>query len=140
MTKINFEEFVLLFPSVYEFNKNCKIKHYGGEWEYPGPHYLQEKLKKPGLLYCKVQELGGVSGGSCWDHSDPQPYHCNDEFEFNVDFLFENGIDILFSKYLKVKKLYQNVEYSENEYYGNYTDYRIHYVYLEDLYEEIFGE
>lgn len=85
-----------------------------------------------------VHETGGVSGGSCWDSSDPQEYINNEEMPEFVAF------DAVLTKlvpnlpYLHYKvicsQFVKELDYVDNEYYGNHTDYEIKYVSLCDLY------
>lgn len=85
-----------------------------------------------------VHETGGVRGGSCWDSSDPHEYINNEEMPEFVAF------DAVLTKlvpnlpYLHYKvicsQFVKELDYVDNEYYGNHTDYEIKYVSLCDLY------
>lgn len=72
---------------------------------------------------------GGVSGGSCWDTSDPQPFS-NDYTPkrfITLDKLLENicpTISFLVFKDLELSLVEEDSDY-ENEYYGNCTDYTV---------------
>lgn len=67
---------------------------------------------------------GGVSGGSCWDDSNPTSYHSDEEepdFEEldKVLEIFASGIS--FIQYKKLMKLTSTQDHTEYEYYGNCT-------------------
>lgn len=92
------------------------------------------------LFLFESYESGGVSGGSCWDDSDPQPY--------STDYSFENEsqLDILLNSqfptisYLQYKQLLALEEidyYDVNEYYGNYTTYCYKKISLRRLYDKL---
>ena len=83
-------------------------------------------------------ETGGVSGGSCWDSSDPQPYY-NDKKRPNWDALDEVlkllCPEITYLKYKGIKNLITSTDETDWEYYGNRTNYDIWYLPLETLYK-----
>ena len=73
---------------------------------------------------------GGISGGSCWDSSNPQPY-TSDEVEPKDTAILEiikelypniSGLKIL--ELLNVENLYEYGGYTSYEYYGNRDEYR----------------
>ena len=78
---------------------------------------------------------GGVSGGSCWDNSNPQPYTEDTIPSFDVldIFLKEVYPTISYLDYKKIASLIHTNEESDYEYYGNCTDYKIEYIILSDL-------
>jgi len=86
-------------------------------------------------------DMGGVSGGSCWDDGEGRDPHYavggDPEIELgNLDTVLEAFCpDINFLKYKMLVKEVQEVDtYCENEYYGNYTNYGIKTVSLKKLY------
>jgi hypothetical protein len=83
-------------------------------------------------------ETGGYSGGSCWDDSDPQPYHNSDPMpQFTAFYqILERVVPNLTFLQAKVMEpiVIKETSDSESEYYGNSTDYAIKYVNLTDLY------
>ena len=85
-----------------------------------------------------VHETGGVSGGSCWDDSDPQRYYKDDDIpEFLAfDEVVTKVVPNLPYLHYKVicSEFVKEIEYIDEEYYGNCTDYVIKYVSLCDLY------
>lgn len=91
------------------------------------------------LVICYMWETGGVSGGSCWESSNPQPYISNKkEPEWNVlDKIFEKFRPNI--SYLEYKKLVSSLEkktdYTEHEYYGNKSHYDVKYIVLDELYQ-----
>lgn len=85
-------------------------------------------------------ETGGVSGGSCWESSNPQPYSCSDpepEFELLdklIEYFFPN---IGFIQYKRAcQELIEHDEKTDYEWYGNHTDYAIKKVNLKKLHEK----
>lgn len=79
---------------------------------------------------------GGVSGGSCWDSSDPQPYDGEGEPDFKV-------LDVVLAKlapnithlhYKEIERAVISTETTDYHYYGNYDDYEIKFISLPVLY------
>ena len=107
--------------------------------------------KKNGGIKVKCN-TGGVSGGSCWDESETQPY------ETGYDITFEDFKEFLGhilrmiywyasddDHYHNVNKILSKLEsdrngyvkentYTNYEYYGNYDEYKVIYITLWDLY------
>lgn len=78
---------------------------------------------------------GGVSGGSCWDDSNPQPWE-NDEtpgFEVLELLLKEICPQITYLQFKELEKLIQSNEDTEWEYYGNRTDFMVKYISVNDI-------
>jgi hypothetical protein len=79
---------------------------------------------------------GGVSGGSCWDSSNPQPYEGEDEPDFIV---LEKALQkivptLSFLHFKEIERAIVSTEDSEYNYYGNHDDYEIKYLPLPVLY------
>lgn len=95
----------------------------------------------------KKEEIGGVSGGSCWDDSAPRPYSRTPDVE-NLNFDKEilsilevlpeaNSLNFISGAKL-VRRINDKVKKDEKtdyEYYGNRTDYIILTLKLYDIYE-----
>jgi hypothetical protein len=84
-------------------------------------------------------EIGGVEGGSCWDDSDPQPYtRSGTEPDFEA---LEKVVKVVtpLMTFFDYKALYRAVVefdyYTEHEYYGNQTDYKVKFFKLGKLHE-----
>lgn len=81
-------------------------------------------------------ETGGVSGGSCWEDSNPQPYYTNNpepDFSDLDDILKEVCPNISFFQY---KELCKNIIYGSEidyEYYGNHTEYSKKSISVDDI-------
>ena len=83
-------------------------------------------------------ETGGMSGGNCWDDSNPQSYTASEvEPEFVV-------LDVILEKvcpamtYLQYKALEREIDtdsYTEHEYYGNNTNYGRRRLSVNDLWK-----
>ena len=102
------------------------------------------KLKLGGIEYQSDTEkisvewrVGGMRGGSCWgDH--PYPIDADDEPEFNVlDQILElicPNISFLQYKNISSQAIVRG-EYRDNDYYGNYTDYKTKTIILKNLFD-----
>ena len=90
------------------------------------------------FIYLK-HETGGVSGGSCWDESNPQPYHNSEpmpEFDALYSILEKINPQMPFLQVRKIlNTLVKSCYYVDREYYGNSTTYLIKYVNLKDLHK-----
>jgi len=86
-------------------------------------------------------ETGGVSGGSCWDSSNPTRYYSTpsiaDVNNALVDIVsyFDETIPML--AFMKIQRLIRSSSYTKYEYYGNNTEYASRYILVEDLYREL---
>lgn len=85
----------------------------------------------------ELVEIGGVSGGSCWDESNAEPYCIyNDEWFPALDVLIsEICPSIYHADYKQIVNMVNVQEATEHEYYGNCTDYKIYSLDLDKLYE-----
>lgn len=84
---------------------------------------------------------GGVGGGSCWDEGDGNNHYSIEgdskpEFE-DLDLILEKVMsNITFLQYKKLCKfLIKEKSWSEDEYYGNSTNYIINYIFIDELYD-----
>lgn len=139
MFKGTFEQFVELCKEIYLNSEGMEgdfeesYVHHSGGWRRTRP----EKINKPRLFV--EWSTGGVSGGSCWESSDPQPYTSHDKpKELQIlDVILERICPTI--SFLQYKALYkQLVKYdvrTENEYYGNSTDYANLQVDLKELFD-----
>jgi hypothetical protein len=101
--------------------------------------FIKGDYKKPRTDFiCQYWEVGGVSGGSCWETSDPQPYHTNEDRPktFNeLDAILELIYpQIGFLQYKHIESMVVYDEATEYEYYGNRTDYEYRWLDLKLLY------
>lgn len=86
---------------------------------------------------------GGIGGGSCLDEGDEDPHYslnADAPLEFNrFDELLEKLIpDLSFFKYKKLKNVCVELKSdSDDEYYGNSTDYAYWECDLNKLYKEL---
>ena len=81
-------------------------------------------------------KTGGVSGGSCWDNSNPQRYEQEGgEPNFKVLDLVLNELlpTISYLQYKEISKLIHTNHETEYEYYGNSTDFEVKYIILSEL-------
>lgn len=104
------------------------------------PYGIPTHIKEP-VIYCRY-ESGGVSGGSCWDSSNPQPYTRDapkDKMKVLDLVLKELKPDITFLQFREIEKLIHTNSETEYEYYGNSTEFEIEYIILSELYSFIDG-
>lgn len=87
---------------------------------------------------------GGVSGGSCWGDSSPRR-HTDDEPEPDLvafDVILERiKPDLTYLQYRRLERgLIKSVGWTEDEYYGNSTDYTVKSIRLRDLFDRFVAE
>lgn len=108
---------------------------YPNDWE---PTYSWGTYDEKKNVIQAEWETGGVSGGSCWDSSNPREYTSdNDPEELTLlDCILESiKPDITFLEYRQLEKaVIKSTSRTECEYYGNRTDYKSLTVEIEDLY------
>lgn len=98
------------------------------------PWGIPNHIKEP-VIYMRW-ETGGVSGGSCWESSNPQSYTSNKgkpKFECVDLVLKELFPNISFLQFREIEKLIQSSQKTEWEYYGNSTDFEIEFIVLSEL-------
>ena len=108
-----------------------------GEYEqgiFREPQNIPSNIKEP-VVYMRWR-IGGYSGGSCWDDSDPQYYPSRGE---KPDFVaLEKTLEVLcpnltFKVYKEAAALVNTNTKTEWEYYGNSDDYEVSYVLVSEL-------
>lgn len=142
MNKLTFEEFVKKCELILEkFSGNGQLEYAHYEDELYGYSRRKTKAKKiEEIRLTHKYEVGGVSGGSCWDSSNPQPYfvsHPDDEFEIFDYLLSEINPRIAFLEYQKLQKQIKETEITDREYYGNCTEYILLSIPLQVIYDSI---
>ena len=110
------------------------------EWEtneqgvFKEPYGIPDNIKEH-VIYMRWR-TGGVSGGSCWDTSNAQPYteeNGKPKFEVLDLVLKELMPTLMYSQYVDIEKLIKSSYKTDYEYYGNCTDYEMQYIVLSDL-------
>ena len=129
--QLTFEEFLEKAKSIrgVYVNPNYKARYEG----------YRKKVVREGRPAVSVKWCtGGISGGSCWSTDEDHHYATTGEEEpdFND---FENLIlhfypNITFVEFRNIRGLIKQNDWTEDEYYGNSTNYSERYVYLEDVY------
>lgn len=98
------------------------------------PWGIPDNIKEP-VIYMRW-ETGGVSGGSCWDSSNLQPY-VREEGEPKFDVLDltlkELCPQITYLQFREIENLIKSNKKTEWEYYGNRTDFSVKFIVLSDL-------
>lgn len=98
------------------------------------PNGIPVHIKTP-VIYMRWR-TGGVSGGSCWESSNPQHYTCSGDkpkFEVLDLVLKEIAPNISYLQFREIEKLIHTNSETEYEYYGNCTEFDIEYIILSDL-------
>jgi hypothetical protein len=100
------------------------------------------KGKDPYFSHCSkitaTWETGGVSGGSCWDDSDPVEYSTSElepDFHHLDEILSKVASNVTFLEYKTLMKLVKYGTYIENEYYGNCTYYATKTITIDDIWD-----
>lgn len=128
----------LTSEQIEKINKECP--NFYGENEqgiFNEPNGIPDDMK--GLVVYQRYETGGVSGGSCWDDSNPEAYSVSEVPEFKVLDLVLRELSPNIS-YLDYKKIESEIKSNENyeyEYYGNCTDFIIKFIPLDKVIELI---
>jgi len=104
---------------------------------YLQPYKIPNIIK--GLVLYQRYLIGECSGGNCWDDTEPTYQSVDEVPEFTIldDVLEIICPNINFLQYNKLKRLICSEEYNDYQYYGNYDNYKIRYIVLDDLYREI---
>ncbi len=121
---------------IEKINKACSNGYSDNQGVYFQPNGVPVRIKE--LVIYTRYETGGYRGGSCWDSSDPQPYSeepPSDKFKVLDMVLEELMPNITYLQFKKIDALIHSEEESENEYYGNCTDYKVEYIVLSELYK-----
>ncbi len=98
------------------------------------PYGIPVHIKEP-VIYMRWC-TGGVSGGSCWDSSNPRPYSredCKPNFTVLDIVLKELIPTITYLQYKEIEQLIHTNHETQHEYYGNSIDFEIVYIILSEL-------
>jgi hypothetical protein len=142
---MNYNEFTLkcIELAPYELQEMLLVDQgcYGEKWctKSRWHRYNKKDIKDEKFVLRVEWSTGGVSGGSCWDSSDPHPYTSNEPPAelTELDAILENfHPNVSFIQYKNLlNTLVEHGTRHENEYYGNSTDYRWKKIELEKLYD-----
>lgn len=119
--------------SLVEILNGYEIEDY--EYRY-SPYGLS--YDKDAFVVDQAFERGGISGGSCWESSDPRPYTTDLSYDLErgrfFQFISEFRPDTSFVKFSKFKKeCLSRREWTDREYYGNETTYEVWLIDVEKL-------
>lgn len=136
---MNFNQFVELCTEVYGNAENIdgelQLEYFKrGDWRSCDRN--REKINTP-RLYVSWSP-GGVSGGNCWDSTEPTAYSNHEkpkELQILDSILEKICPNISFLQYKSLtNQLIKFEEWTEPEYYGNSTDYCSLMVDVKELY------
>lgn len=135
--QLSYEDFCVKISGVLEdLHKVC------GNRYCDCTHIPRAETKVSDLYLYTSWVTGGQSGGSCWDTEERHQFSSmgsEPEPEFQGLSKMMEDLKINVSKYHKIKEKLQYIEWTQNEYYGNYTNYRMKYISVRDLYNVLFS-
>lgn len=118
---------------------NGKLHDGWNEGIFTEPWGIDCKEKRQ-VIYQRVK-TGGASGGSCWG-TYPEPYTNSEASEKLANWEALDEVLNLFApniSYLQYRRVMSNLvksnEKTQYEYYGNYDDYYIRWIVVDDLLE-----
>lgn len=133
---ITYEEFLTKCKDItsgFTGSGELEMSYHSREWL----RRQKGEIKEPRLIV--TWSTGGVSGGSCWDSSNPKPYTSNDlpeELEILDTILTHFYSQMSFLQYRVLSNtLVKYDTYSVGEYYGNCTDYAYKTIDIRSLYD-----
>lgn len=93
-------------------------------------------VNEKGLVIYQRYNIGGASGGNCWNDDEPTQYEGEDRPNWDTLDLALKEIcpEVTYLQYKDIEKLVKSNDYTDYQYYGNYDDYEIYWLSLEDLY------
>ncbi len=113
---------------------NSKVADSWNQGIFKEPLGIPDNIKEY-VVYTRI-ETGGISGGCCWDDSNPQPYtaeQSGNEWEVLDVILEELKPDITLLQYRRLLELVKSNETTDWGYYGNSTNYTIKFIILKEL-------
>lgn len=113
-------------------------KYYDQLWTGQLPDGMDVAGRDDGHCLLARWETGGVSGGSCWESSDPQNYTTGNTPEqlHSLDKIMEAFCpQITLLKGRELERLIEEGEHIVREYYGNRTEYGHLYLPLRSVYD-----
>jgi len=116
---------------IIEINKKCPEN----QGIFVEPNGIPLKIKEP-VIYCRY-ETGGYSGGNWSKDSDPRPYTTDipkDKMKVLEIVFMVLCPNISFLQYKQIENLIDENDYSEHEYYGNCTDWKVVFIQTSKLY------
>lgn len=102
------------------------------------PYGIPNNIKE--LVVYMRWETGGVSGGSCWDSSNPRPYTTDEpkpKFKALDLVLKRLKPDLTFLQFREIEELIKSSENTEWECYGNCTDWAVEFIVLRELIQKL---
>lgn len=81
--------------------------------------------------------VGGRTGGNCWNDGANRSIDAEPEKEITLldAFLEKFMPNITFLQYKKLTKFFKTEEWTDYQYYGNATDYKLFYITFDDIAE-----
>ncbi len=127
---------MLTEEKIKEINSKCP----SDQGIFREPYGIPVKIKE--LVIYTRYETGGYSGGSCYNDDDSyaRPYTIDEpknKWEVLDIVLKELYPTVSYLQYKEITKLIQDNEETEDEYYGNSTDWKVEYIILSDLFNLI---
>lgn len=117
-----------------------KMKEYKNDVYVPG--YYSDNKEKPEFsqkgfpaFVSNSWRTGGLTGGNCWGGNADTAVESGEEPEINEldNFLTDCYPELPFLQYKKLKNFIKYEDFTESEYYGNYTEHKMKYILFEDI-------
>ncbi len=106
-----------------------------------GKRKYGEKLPPQKWCLLKTWQVGGVAGGNCWNSGGHYSLDGESEPSFDeIDQILMKvcpNLSFVAYKELMSRLNVEESEYTESEYYGNYTNYKLKTLFIKDLYSAI---
>jgi hypothetical protein len=80
---------------------------------------------------------GGISGGSCWGGEANQPVEGEEKPAWLEEFLEAVAPETSFLKFRRLQSKCKRYDYTNDEYYGNSTDYAFEVITVSDIVETL---
>ena len=123
---------------IKEINEECRKLDCYDQGVFLEPWCIPNNIKEH-VLYSRY--MTGWMPGSCWDDEDTvNEYHecdCYDRFKVLELVLQKLNIEPSFGLMSDIQCLIVDMDDSESGYYGDYSDYKVEYIILSELYEVI---
>lgn len=103
--------------------------------------YTPPRVVTEDALISEVWVLGGMAGGNCWNSDGPNiavsPEDAPTFFPQLCDELYP---EIPYRAVIRLQNLCKTFEITQQEYYGNYTQYAFRVLRLKDILEALFPD
>jgi hypothetical protein len=127
------QEWMQALEDFQKNHENPELKFYGYRHE---SWKSETDLKTFQGFYSEPWVIGGRTGGNPWGEAD-RDSDAEEPKEINLldEFLEKYYPNITFLQYKRLMRLIKNLTWTNDEYYGNSSDYKCAYITFEDISE-----